>query len=242
MFVGWKNKGWLAPYVAVEVARAWPAEQKDAAGQFATIRAQLSVIAYNTRQVKPDDAPRSFADLLAPKWRSRMVKAHPGYSGTILTSTYASAKALGWDYFEKLAKQRVMQVQSASEPPKKVAQGERSIEVDGSEYVVLYLRESGNPIEVVYAPEGSPIIEGQIGILAKAPHPNAARLYAEFAFSRECQQLLGDEGGMRSFHPDVKLPPGRKALSEIKTLHVAADELTAAADDVKKRYTDTFGV
>ena len=67
---------------------------------------------------------------------------------------------MGWPYFDALAKQRIMQVQSASDPPKKVAQGERSIMVDGSEYVVFYLREAGNPIEVVYASEGSPLISG----------------------------------------------------------------------------------
>lgn len=242
MFIGWKKKKWLASYVPAEVAKHWPADERDPDGQFATVRAQLSVLAYNTRQVKPEDAPKSFADLLAPKWRNRMVKAHPGYSGTILTSTFATEKALGWGYFEQLAKQRVMQVQSASEPPKKVAQGERSIMFDGSEYVVLYLKESGNPIEVVYPTEGSPLISGQAAVLAEAPHPNAARLFAEYLFSQECQQLMGDAGGMRSFHPLVTLVAGRKPMSEIKVLHVDGNALTAGADEVKKRYTEIFGV
>ncbi len=57
----------------------------------------------------------------------KIVKAHPGYSGTILTATYQTARDVGWDYYEKLAKQRVMQVQSASDPPKKLALGERAI-------------------------------------------------------------------------------------------------------------------
>ena len=242
MFVGWKKKGWLAQYIPAAVEKYWPKDERDPDGQFATVRAQLSVLAYNTRQVKAEDAPKSFADLLAPKWRNRMVKAHPGYSGTILTSTYATEKALGWSYFESLAKQRVMQVQSASEPPKKVAQGERSIMVDGSEYVVFYLKEAGNPIEPIYAPEGSPLIAGQAAVLAEAPHPNAARLFAEFLFSKDCQQLMANVGGMRSFHPDVTLKPGRKPMSEIKVLEVDPEALTAAAEDVKKRYSEIFGV
>ncbi len=242
MFLGWKKKSWLAKYVPSEVARVWPQDEKDPDGQFASVRAQLSVIAYNTKQVKPEDAPRSFADLLAPKWKGRMVKAHPGYSGTIVTSTYATEKALGWPYFDTLAKQRIMQVQSASDPPKKVAQGERSIMVDGSEYVVFYLRELGNPIQEVYATEGSPLISGQVGVMKDAPHPNAARLFAEYVFSLRCQQLMADAGGTRSFHPDVKLAPGRKPLSDIKVLRSIPLELEASVEEVKKKYTEYFGV
>lgn len=242
MFLGWKRKGWLANFIPTDVGRFWPAEERDPDGLFASVRTQLSVIAYNTKQVKPEDAPKSFADLLAPKWKNRMVKAHPGYSGTILTSTYATEKALGWPYFDSLAKQRIMQVQSASDPPKKVAQGERSIMVDGSEYVVFYLKESGNPIEVVYATEGSPLISGQAGVMKDAPHPNAARLFADYMFSSRCQQLMADTGGTRSFHPDVKLAPGRKPLSEIKILRSNPTELEAAGEEVKKKYSEYFGV
>ncbi len=242
MFLGWKRKGWLATYVPAEVARVWPREERDSDGQFASVRAQLSVIAYNTKQVKAEDAPKSFADLLAPKWKNRMVKAHPGYSGTIVTSTYATEKALGWPYFDALAKQRIMQVQSASDPPKKVAQGERSIMVDGSEYVVFYLREAGNPIQEVYATEGSPLISGQVAVMKEAPHPNAARLFGEYVFSARCQQLMADLGGTRSFHPDVKLAPGRMPLDKIKVLRSNPLQLEAAAEEVKQKYTEYFGV
>jgi iron(III) transport system substrate-binding protein len=242
MFTGWKAKGWLAKYQPAAVAQYWPAEERDADGMFAAVRAQLSVIAYNTKQVKPEDAPTSFADLLLPKWKGRMVKAHPGYSGTILTSTFATQKALGWEYFNALAKQRIMQVQSASDPPKKVSQGERSVMVDGNEYVAIYLKEAGNPIEVVYATEGSPLVSGQTAVMAKAAHPNAARLFAEYVFSLRCQQLMVDAAGSRSFHPEVKLAPGRKALSDIKVLRSNPAELAAAGDEVKRKYSEIFGV
>lgn len=242
MFLGWKKKGWLAQYVPAEVARVWPADERDPDGQFASVRAQLSVIAYNTKQIKPEDAPKSFADLLLPKWKGRMVKAHPGYSGTIVTSTYATEKALGWPYFDALAKQRILQVQSASDPPKKVAQGERSIMIDGSEYVVFYLREAGNPIQEVYAAEGSPLISGQVAVMKEAPHPNAARLFGEYVFSARCQQLMANLGGTRSFHPEVKLAAGRKPLSEIKVLRSVPAELEASVEEVKTKYLEYFGV
>src|ERR1700729_177513 len=119
-FIVWKRDGVLAPFVPEDVAKYYPADQKDPEGHFASFRVCLSVIGYNTNLVKPADAPKSFADLLDPKWVGKIVKGHPGSRGTIMTSTYEMARDLGWDYFEKLAKQRVMQVQSASDPPKKI--------------------------------------------------------------------------------------------------------------------------
>src|SRR5215204_5745366 len=115
----WKREGLLAPYVPEDVAKDYPAEHKDADGMFASFRVFFSIIAYNTNLVKAAEAPKSFGDLLDPKWAGKMIKAHPGYSGTIMTATFQMARDLGWEYFERLAKQRVMQVQSAADPPKK---------------------------------------------------------------------------------------------------------------------------
>src|ERR1700750_2672821 len=145
-FIVWKRDGILAAYVPEDVAKYYPAEHKDADGQYATFRAWLSVMGYNTSQVKAEEAPKSFADLLDPKWAGKIVKAHPGYSGTIMTATFQMARDLGWGYFEKLAKQRIMQVQSASDPPKKLALGERAVQADGNEYNLFQLKEAGRPV------------------------------------------------------------------------------------------------
>lgn len=56
----WKGQGWLAPFVPVEVAEKWPADQRDSDGYFATERFTLSPIMYNTKLVKNEDAPKSF--------------------------------------------------------------------------------------------------------------------------------------------------------------------------------------
>src|SRR5437016_6247074 len=126
-FIVWKRDGLLAPYVPEDVAKHYPIEHKDPDGTFATFRAWLSVIGYNTSLVKAEEAPRSFADLLDPKWAGKIVKAHPGYSGTIMTATYQMQRDLGWAFFEQLAKQNIMQVQSSADPPKKLDLGERAV-------------------------------------------------------------------------------------------------------------------
>jgi iron(III) transport system substrate-binding protein len=241
-FIVWKREGLLEPYVPEDVAKFYPDDHKDADGMFASFRAWACVIGYNTNMVKAEDAPRSYADLLDPKWMSKIVKAHPGYSGTIMTATYQMSRDLGWEFFEKLAKQKVMQVQSSADPPKKLALGERAVMADGNEYNMFVEKEKGNPVEIVYATEGSPLIVGPNGLFKDAPNPNAARLFQSFCFSPEAQQLSIDVGGLRSLHPEVKEKPGRKPFSEVKKMKddpVAVEKLSG---EIKAHYSKLFGV
>src|SRR5450631_2071120 len=138
-FISWKKNGWLAPFVTEDIAQHFLPDYRDPDGMFATSRVWLSSIAYNTNLVKPEDAPKSFADLLDPKWAGKLVKGHPAYSGTIMTATFQVVRELGWDYMEKLSKQRVMQVQSSTDPPKKLSLGERAVMADGNEYGIVLL-------------------------------------------------------------------------------------------------------
>src|SRR5258708_30854861 len=86
-----------------------------------------------------------------------------------MTATYQMALDLGWEYFEKLAKQKVMQVQSSADPPKKLALGERAVMADGNEYNIFIEKEKGTPVEIVYATEGSPLIVGPNGRPIRTP-------------------------------------------------------------------------
>jgi iron(III) transport system substrate-binding protein len=241
-FIVWRRDGILQPYVAEDVAKYYPAEHQDAEGLFASFRIGLSVIAYNTSLVKAEEAPKSFADLLDPKWAGKICKAHPGYSGSIMTATFQIQRDLGWDYLEKLAKQRIMQLQSASDPPKKLALGERAIQADGNEYNILQIKEGGGPVEPVYATEGTPLVVGPNAIFKNAPNPNAARLFQSFCFTADCQQLISDVGGQRTVHPQVHEKPGRKPFKEIKTMKEDPAGVEKMGEEIKARYARIFKV
>ena len=241
-FIVWKRDGILLPFVPEDVAKFYPPEHRDIDGQFASWRIFLSIIAYNTNLVKAEDAPRSFADLLDPKWKGKIVKAHPGYSGTIMTATYELQRDLGWGWFEQLAKQNVMQVQSSADPPKKLDLGERAIMADGNEYNILQMKEAGRPVEPVYASEGSPMIIGPNGIFKGSPNPNAAKLFQSYCFSSEAQQLIIDIGGLRSVHPQTQEKPGCTPLKDIKTLKDDAAAVEQQGSAIKSRYTKIFRV
>ena len=190
-YLDWKAKDWLAPYVPDDVARHFPADQVDPDGMYATSCGWIEVIGYNTNLVKPEEAPKSYADLLDPKWQGKIVKAHPGYSGAIMTATFVLARDLGWSYFEKLAQQKVLQVQSAADPPKKLLLGERAVMADGNDYNLLLLKDQGQPVEAVYATEGSPLIIVPQRRVPQRAQSECGAAVPEFLFQRRGPAVAG---------------------------------------------------
>jgi iron(III) transport system substrate-binding protein len=241
-FIVWKRNGWLAPYLPEEAAKHFPAQYRDPDGTHITTRIWLSSLGYNTRLVRAEEAPRSFADLLDPRWAGKMVKAHPAYSGTIMTATFQIVRELGWEYLEKLAGQRIMQVQSSTDPPKKLAAGERAVMADGNDYNLIQLKERGEPVEVVYPTEGTPLISGPSAVFRSAPNPNAARLFYSWLHGAEAQQLLVDFAAQHSVHAQVQAKAGRRRLSDIKLMRDDPAGVERTADEIKTRYARIFKV
>jgi iron(III) transport system substrate-binding protein len=239
-FLFWKQQKLLAAHTPPDV-RKFPAQYKDPEGYYAVWRATLSPIAYNTNLVKEAEAPKGYQDLLDPKWKGKLVKAHPSYSGTSLTGTYALTKALGWDYLDKLSKQGVQQLQSTTATPKSIASGERAVMVDGNEYNMFIEIDAKSPVKIVYAKEGTPFVTSPTAIFAAAPHPNAARVLQNFLYTPKAQQLLVNEGGARSVHPDVKEPANRTPLKDIKLLADDPAGMLPQIGEIKKKYTALFG-
>jgi len=239
-FLFWKQQKLLAPHTPPDVKR-FPPQFRDPEGYYATWRATLNVMGYNTNLVSAKDAPAGYLDLLDPRWKGKLVKSHPGYSGTSLTGTFAITKALGWDYLDKLSKQGVQQLQSTTAPPKTIASGERAVMVDGNEYNMFIEMAAKSPVAIVYAKEGTPFVTSPSAIFAAAPHPNAARLLENFLFTAAVQQLIVDKGGLRSVHPDVKEPAGRTPLTKIKMLGDDPAAMLPLIAEIKQRYTLIFG-
>jgi iron(III) transport system substrate-binding protein len=214
---------------------------KDKDGYYYGLRASLSVIAYNPKSISAAEVPKSWKDLLDPKWKGKLVTAHPGYSGIIASHVLALVNLHGWDYFKQLARNNLMLVQSANDPAQVVASGERPIAVNGAEYFFYQTRKKGNPIEIVYPKEGVPLIVSPTAITSFAPHPNAAKLFTDFTFTREVQQVLADTEGLYTGHPDVTYPADKPKLGELNLLTADPDELERRNEEIKKRFVEFFG-
>jgi iron(III) transport system substrate-binding protein len=238
----WKRNGWLAPYLPEEVAKHYDKGFYDPNGLDVTTRILVSPFGYNTNLVKKEDVPKSFADLLDPKWKGKIVKAHPAYSGTIMNATFQIARDLGWGYLERLAKQGVMQVQSATDTPKKIALGERAIMFDGAGYLVIRNKEAGQPVDVIYPEEGTPLATGPSAVFKAAPNPNAARLFQNWMHSREGQQLVVDWARQYSPHKQAVEKPGVRRLADIKLMKEDPEGVEKASEEIKKRYAEIFRV
>jgi iron(III) transport system substrate-binding protein len=235
-----KDKGLLLKFTPPGVGR-FPDGFKDKAGFYYGMRATLSVIAYNPKIVTEKDAPKTWKDLLNPRWSGKAVTAHPGYSGIIMTHVLALVNAYGWDYFRDLSKNKLHIVQSANDPAGVVASGERPVGVNGAEYFYYKTLKQGNPIKIVYPKEGVPLVVSPVAIANDAPHPNAAKLFTEFIFARESQQLLADKEGLYTGHPEVTYPNDKPKLKELKLMQADADELEKRNNEIKKRFTEYFG-
>src|SRR5438132_4088353 len=235
-----KEKKLLAKYTPAGVD-AFPAGFKDKDGYYYGLRATVNAITYNTKMVSAAEAPKTWKDLLDPKWKGKMVTAHPGYSGVIATHVLALVHLHGWDYFKQLAQNKPMLVQSAVDPSGVVASGERPVAVNGGDYTFYQTKKKGNPVEIVYPKEGVPLVVSPTAIAAGAPHPTAAKLFTDFTFSKEVQQVLADTEGLYTGHPGVTYPADKPKLGDLKLLHTDPDELEKRNEEIKRRFVEFFG-
>ncbi|MBM3217666.1 MAG: extracellular solute-binding protein [Candidatus Rokubacteria bacterium] len=239
-FVFLKDKKLLMPYTPAGVDK-FPPGFKDKDGYYFGLRATVTAIFYNTKLMSAAEAPKTWKDLLDPKWKGKLVTAHPSYSGVVATHVLALEKQYGWDYFKQLGQNKLMIVQSAADTPTTVVSGERIVAVNGGEYSAYQLKKKGNPIEIIYPKEGVPLIVSPTAITSFAPHPNAAKLFTDFTFTREIQQVMADSEGLYTGHPDVKYPTDKPKLGDLKLLSADAEELQKRNEEIKKRFVEFFG-
>ena len=173
----------------------------------------------------------------------KIIKAHPAYAGSIMTATFQIARELGWEYFEKLARQKVMQVQSSTDPPKKLALGERAVMADGNDYNLIQLKEQGAPVEVVYAGRGHAADHGADAACSRMrpiPMPLACSI-AGCTASRRSSCWSTTPASTRCTRRPRRRRAGRK-LSEIKLMKDDPAGVEKAAEEIKARYAQIFKV
>jgi len=238
-FLDFKGKGMLAKYAPAGWERFRP-EFKDADGFYTVLRGTPYVIAINTQKVAKADAPKRWKDLLDPKWKGKLVHAHPGYSGVVVTGMTGLLGAFGWDYYAALAKNNPLVVQSAEDPPMKVSGGEAWVGAAG-EYNFYRAIKKGNPMEIIFPEEGVPFVSSANAIMARAPHPNAARVFTDFLFGKEAQQILVDDG-LYVPNEEVTYAKDKRPLREIKVLRAEPEEVLKRNEEIKARFRELFGV
>ena len=235
-----KQKGLLAHYVPQNDAALSPQFRNfDKDGFYHSTTAGLVLISYNTLKVKPEDAPKNWPDLLTPKWKNQVSVGHPAFSGFVGTWVVAMRKLYGWEYFEKLEKNRPQIGRSINDTVTMLNAGERVVAA-GPGGTTLASMDKGNPLALVYPTDGALLMVSPSAVMANAPRPNAARLFMEFLLSEEAAQIAVKFRG-DSLRPEVKPLAGAKPLNEVKLIKLTPAEILKGIPEVIEQWRDTFG-
>lgn len=201
---GWvlKEKGMLQSHKSAET-EAFPEAFRDPSGLLpCCIYVITNVIGYNTNLVPKQDAPKSFADLLQPKWRGQLgMDSDESEWFTGLISVWGKEKTVA--YFKALEKQKLSLRRGHTLLAELTAAGEFPVAVNLFGYRVLELQSKGAPIDLVHA---DPVMTRPWYLLLakRAPHPNAGRLFIDYVFSQEGQEVVASLG-RTSVRPGVKI-------------------------------------
>jgi iron(III) transport system substrate-binding protein len=210
----------------------------DPAGRYHVTSVSLVAVTYNRDKLKEADVPKSWLELLDPKWSNKVALGDPNFSGMVGAWSVTLQKMYGWDYFNRLSAGKPLVTRSIDDTVTILNSGERLVAA-GDPASTLRSAAKGNPLAVVYPSDGAIAVVGPTGIVAGAKHPNAARLFVEFLLSTECAQIEA-EAFEQSLRPEVSLP-GSKPLSEIKVNRVVTEDVAANLKDVREKWRDSFG-
>ncbi len=212
----------------------------DPDGEYFTTSIGLVCINYNKTKVKEDELPRSWADLLDPKWKNQISVGHPGFSGYVGTWVVEMRKLYGWDYFEKLKANNPQIGRSINDTVTMLNSGERTLGA-GPEGLTLETAARGNPLGVVYPSDGTLLMISPSAIMKNTRRPNASKLFMDYLMSAEGSKVLA-EHFQDPMVPGVAPAPGAKSLTEIKTIRPTVDEISSGIPEVIKAWRETFGV
>lgn len=191
--------GLVASYQPRE-AESYPAELKDKDGYWTVPNLFFLTAGYNTNLVQPGDMPKTWDDLLDPKWKGKIAWTNdmssggpPGFVHHIL-STMGTEK--GTEYLRRFNAQEPVTIPASQRVVlDKVVSGEYPLAVMIFNYHAAISAELGAPVGWLKL---EPLIETMnvIAIVKASPHPNAARLFVEFVLSDDGQQVMADNNYM----------------------------------------------
>jgi iron(III) transport system substrate-binding protein len=214
-----QKKGGWDQYMSPEYAAYKPEHQSNPVGYYGWGGISFSGIAYNRSKVKPEQAPKTWKDLLNPALKDG-ISAKLATSGMQHAQWYMLRKLYGNDFWQEFAKQRPKGFDARAQLFDRLSKGDDRVCALAEYAGYTLFVEKGADIEFVGPADGLPAISLYIGVVNKAPHPEAARLFVDWALSRRGQQVYQNQkillyGSLRA---DAGPMPTGKRLSDFKLL------------------------
>jgi len=200
------------------------------APQYTLIRMYVAQLAWNTKAVKPADAPKDWRDLLDPKWKGRFGSLDPHVTATTLAWQVMVKELYGPDFLKGFGANKPKLYASTNAMTQAVVDGEIDMGVTNS-FGVIQAEGHDAPIAGV-VPQKTVLFGGNIAVFSKAPHPNAARLFCDFCCGAEGQTLINVAGATIPTHPKASSAKAG-TLAELGKTH------TFVQPDYKRIIADT---
>jgi iron(III) transport system substrate-binding protein len=196
-----KGEGFFEKYVSPE-SKNIKSTVKDPDGYFTPARLGTLGIAYNTKKVTVP--PKTWQDLLDPRFKGGYGIANPALSGTAFMSIAMQANNLGWDYFQKLKANGARIGQGSGQVVDDTASGDLKASL-GVDYIVIDKMQKGANIGFVY-PKEMLVIPSPVAIVKGTPNLGAAKKFIDFLLSKEGQTIIAASGTLpiRSDVPVIK--------------------------------------
>lgn len=198
------------------------------------------VMAFNTRQVSPADAPRTHTDLLHPKWKGRMSLGTEEYTWfNIMIETMGKAK--GAEYLAALAKQDLAMPGSSSVMRVQLMlAGESAIAIAARGRRVSEYKQQGAPIDYrIHDPyAGEPNF---VTLMQRSPHPHAAILFIDWMLSEEGQTRMAEVGRL-SVRRGIKHRAWVQDLFQKDFVFLSPSSIGPGLNDTIDHFNRTFGV
>ncbi len=235
-----RARGALANYLPQNAAELAPSfVGLGEAGYYYPTTASLQILVYQTKAIPPAEVPTNWPDLIDPKWKNHVAVAHPAFSGFFGQWVLAMRKLYGWQFFEKLAQNKPRIGRSGNDPLTMLNAGESLIGTGPVSTTVQNI-DKGNPVNFIYPTDGTLLCVGPSAVLAKAPRPNAARLFLEWLLSADYARACV-KWHLEPVRADAPLMPGTKRLAELKLLRLTTEEIAKGIPEVVEQWRDTFG-
>ncbi|MBS0240559.1 MAG: extracellular solute-binding protein [Proteobacteria bacterium] len=214
-------------------------------GQYMWMGVGFCGIGYNTEKVTGADIPKAWKDINDPKWRN-VISAKISSSGLQFVEWYTLGKIYGFDFWKEFAKQKPKTFDSRVQLYDRLAKGEDKV-CAIAEYAahVLYSKGKNAPVGLVMPSDGVPATPLLVGVVEKAPHPNAARLYLDWAASKRGQTYVQNHPNLYygSVRNDAGPMPTGEKLGEFKLLFPQDwDEYASMRDRFTKEWNAMQGL
>ena len=183
-----QKKGGYDLYVAPEAAAIKPEYQSNPAGYFTWAGTTFAGIAYNKDRVKGDQIPKVWKDILNPAFAGN-ISAKFSSSGSQHANWYMLRKLYGNDFWKEFSKQKPRGFDSRAQLFDRLSKGDDAV-CSMAEYAgYVLVKEKGANIEMVEPPDGLTATPILLGIPTNAPHPEAAKLFIDWALSQRGQAV-----------------------------------------------------